>query len=193
MPEHLCAFERIHAQSLVLAADGVVGRWSGYSPSCGWLSRLENASEIGVARRPSRVGSTAGVEPRRQCLPRVEHAACPNDTRNRVNRGHLHGPGRLERVCHAVPRDACGKPSDESGHDQEHELDLSPALRTSTGPDRSFPARRARGFRRPRRRRSRYVVPGRLPRREDTHHSIVEPNWPRLKPLEGPAIGGRFV
>jgi hypothetical protein len=199
MPKHLCTLERIHTQSLVVAADGVVGRWSGYSPSCGWLLRLENASELGITRRPRRVGMAARVKPRRKRLPRIEHAVTPDDPRNRVDRGHLHRPRGRERVRDAVPRKACREESKRGCHSQKQEVDSRGPMHAPMGPHRFGPARRRWRSRLSRRWR-RKIVLRRLPRREgtharreDTHTPIVEPTAPRMKPLKGRALGARLV
>lgn len=200
LPKHLCAFERIHTRSLAVAADGVVGRWSGYSPSCGWLLRLENASEIGVAGGPSRVGMAAMVKPGCQCLPRVEDPVTPDDPRNRVDRGHLYRPRCLERMCHAVPREAGSEESKRGCYSQKRKVNRRRPMRAPMAAHRLGPARRRWSSRLLRRWRGRQIVLRRLPRRdgtharrEDTHRSIVEPTKPRMKPLKGRGLGGRLV
>jgi hypothetical protein len=183
-----------------VAADGVVGRWSGYSPSCGWLLRLENASEFGIARCPRRVGMAAGVKPRRKRLPRIEDAVTPDDPRNRVDRGHFHRPRRRERVRDAVPRKAGREESKRGCHSQKQEVGPRRPTHAPMTPCRFGPARRWWHSRLPKRWRRREIVLRRLPRRErtharseDTHASIVELTAPRMKPLKGRALGGRLV
>jgi len=179
--------------SFVVDPDDVVGRSYGCNSSAGWLLRLEDAREIGVTRRPSRVGRAPGFEPCRQLRARIEDSATPDHSRNRVDRGHLHRTGCLECMSHAVPRKAGREQRQDGGHEQKQEVDVDRSAHTSTGARGSPPARGRRRIRHARRRRRRWVVPRWLPRREDAHDSIVEPPVKRLKPLEGRASGARFV
>src|SRR5262249_5433345 len=121
--EHLSTFERIHVPSLVATADDVVRLWSGDNSSCGWLPRLENASEIGIARFPPRIRSPTVVEPVRHLLLRVEDASGPTDPGNRVDRRYFHRLGRLERVRHAVPGDGRERQAEHDQQDQNEDLD----------------------------------------------------------------------
>jgi hypothetical protein len=139
------------------------------------------------------------MKPSRHGPPRVEDAVAPHDPRNRVDRGHLHRPRRLERMCDAVPREAGREEGNDGRHKQKQKVNTRRPVHAPMDPRWFGAARRWWRRRLSKRWRGRKIVLRRLPRREgaharreDTHASIVELTPARVKPLKGRALGGRF-